>query len=94
MSHNMEPLYDDQGEEEDPLSGLPWDDEFYDAVDASIHRAVAEAMSPLEERLSRQIAQACDRLAGSIPAASPTMPSVTSLPDSQPPPANRPARWE
>lgn len=49
---------DDSQGVEDPMADLPWDEDFYDAVDASIYWAVEEAMNPLEERLSRQIAQA------------------------------------
>ncbi|KAJ1181020.1 hypothetical protein NDU88_006231 [Pleurodeles waltl] len=42
-------------EEEETISVFPWDDEFYKAVDASIHKAVAEAIALIEQHLFRQV---------------------------------------
>ena len=39
------------------LSFLPWDDDFYEAVDALIHKAVAEAIASLERCLFKQVAE-------------------------------------
>lgn len=62
----MEHYTEDLGEE-DPLTALQWDDNFYDAVDASIHRAISEAMVPLQSCISCQIAQECEKLARAVP---------------------------
>lgn len=55
-------------EEEDSLAYLQWDEQFYDAVDNSIYKAVSEVMTPMEQRLAERIDQACSRLMQPAPA--------------------------
>ncbi|KAJ1092796.1 hypothetical protein NDU88_005906 [Pleurodeles waltl] len=56
------------------------DEEFFDAVYASIYREVSEAIGPLEDRLSQQIAQECAKL--SVSSLTPSAPPM-SFNDSQ-----------
>ncbi|KAJ1142942.1 hypothetical protein NDU88_009254 [Pleurodeles waltl] len=50
------------------------DEEFFDAVDASIYRVVSEAIGPLEDRLSQQRAHECAKFtASSLTPSAPPM---------------------
>lgn len=72
--------YDEYQEEEDPLADMPWGDAFYEAVDTSIYKDVDLAISPLENRLSRQIEHAFEHLELRVaPALAPSMPPQDTL---------------
>lgn len=78
--------YDDSLGEDNALSSLQWNENFYEAVDDSIYRAVGEAMAPLEERLTTKIDQAMAHLASlqvaTPPPASMNFPETASSPPS------------
>ncbi|KAJ1164749.1 hypothetical protein NDU88_005183 [Pleurodeles waltl] len=78
--------------DEDPLAQLPQDDEFYEAVDASIYRAFEKAMVPIEQRLTRQTAHECAKWAQTSTATAPVPNALAHPPDDQPFPAKRPER--
>ncbi|KAJ1172016.1 hypothetical protein NDU88_003872 [Pleurodeles waltl] len=75
--------YGDIQGDEDPLAQLPWDDEFSEAVDASIYSAVEEVMAHMEKRSVQQFARECNKQAQiattAVPApTSPASPKMTS----------------
>lgn len=72
-----------------PLADMPWGDAFYEAVDTSIYKAVDQAITPLEDRLSRQIEQAFERLERQV-AAPPQAPATSAQDTLGSPPPKRP----
>ncbi|KAJ1155754.1 hypothetical protein NDU88_008483 [Pleurodeles waltl] len=82
---------DDSQREGGHLARLPWDEEFYDALNASIGRAVSDAMGALEERLSQQTAGKCTKVTVSTPAptARPVSPGHSQPPSADTTSVNR-----
>lgn len=73
----MEEYYEDE-----PQGALPFDDDFYEAVDASIFRCVNEVVTPMEQRLTDRIVAECAKLAQAHSAG----PAVPTVSPSEPPP--------
>lgn len=79
-------MMDTYNEEEEVQGSLPFDDDFYDAVDASIYRCVTEVVGPMEQRLTDRLVAECAKLAH-VAAPGPSS-------EVDPPPPKRPHTQE